>query len=88
MVYLDQIGIPRIAGNSQVVIALFLNSCQTRPSWKGAKHESWDRTLRVGRPKTWRYLDALTKRPAMVDNFSLSCMRKEQLFVGELTVQR
>lgn len=69
LVYLDQVGIPRITRNSQVVIALFLYLCQIVVGGYADMH---GRTLRVGRPKTWRYLDARTKRPAMFDKFSVS----------------
>lgn len=60
--YLNEIGIPGISRNLQVIVALFL----LRVSIIVIQQVRWLLTLRVGRPKTCLYLDERTNRPAMM----------------------
>lgn len=73
LAYLDQIGVPCVPRHSEVVIALFL-SCIRLVLGKGLGRGFKNHTLRVGRPKTWRYLDCRTNRPAMIGKFTEACM--------------
>lgn len=81
---LDQVRVPRVLGDADVVVALFLAGRQLRvqrvcvcvcvcsPHLLGAlaKDVAWLQSVayaQLGRPQEHaRYLEALTKRPAMV----------------------